>query len=212
MSSRAPYNPLDKQNLAFSIERALLSSNSLALGPLDRFEGAGVYAIYYNGSFPAYSPLMSINAKLSNDVPIYVGKAVPEGSRKGGFGNNASDGTPLYKRLMKHSSSLSSASNLEIEDFSVRFLTVDDIWIPLGENMLIETFKPLWNREVDGFGNNDPGARRATQYRSPWDVLHPGRTWAEKLADNPLSVESIQQRIKGYFESYMPPKFPGPVE
>ncbi len=75
---------------------------------------------------------------------------------------------------------------------------MDDIWIPLGENILIETFKPLWNRAIDGFGNRDPGKRRATQYRSPWDVLHPGRAVAAKLAESPLTEEFLRRRVSDY--------------
>lgn len=47
--------------------------------------------------------------------------------------------------------------------------------------MLIEQFRPIWNLAIDGFGNKDPGKRRKDQYRSPWDVLHPGRQFAGKL-------------------------------
>lgn len=65
--------------------------------------------------------------------------------------------------------------------------------------MLIETFKPLWNRAIDGFGNKDPGRRRATQYKSLWDVLHPGRKFAEKLADRGLTVEFVEQRVADFF-------------
>jgi len=42
-------------------------------------------------------------------------------------------------------------------------------------------FSPIWNRLIDGFGNHDPGSGRYRQQRSPWDVLHPGRGFAEKL-------------------------------
>ncbi|MDX0440640.1 Eco29kI family restriction endonuclease [Sinorhizobium medicae] len=69
----------------------------------------------------------------------------------------------LADRLAKRAASIEQASNLRVEDFLVRFLVVDGIWIPLGENILIETFKPLWNRAIDGFGNRDTGMRRATQ-------------------------------------------------
>ena len=34
---------------------------------------------------------------------------------------------------------------------------MDDIWIPLGESLLIEMFVPLWNRILDGFGIHDLG-------------------------------------------------------
>jgi len=74
----------------------------------------------------------------------------------------------------------------------------------LGENVLIEKFQPLWNRVIDGFGNKDPGRRRATQYRSSWDVLHPGRGFAEKLAANPLTTAAIIRRIKDFFAGKLP--------
>ena len=87
----------------------------------------------------------------------------------------------MYNRLAEHAESIQCTKNLDIEDFACRYLVVDDIWIPLGESLLIEMFSPIWNRLIDGFGNHDPGKGRYQQQRSPWDVLHPGRTWAEKL-------------------------------
>jgi hypothetical protein len=84
-------------------------------------------------------------------------------------------------------------------DFHYRCLVVDDIWIPLGENMLIETFRPVWNIVIDGFGNKDPGNRRATQHRSPWDVLHPGRAFAEKLAHGGITPEDIILKLEKFF-------------
>jgi hypothetical protein len=47
--------------------------------------------------------------------------------------------------------------------------------------MLIDLFNPVWNKLIDGFGNHDPGSGRYLQKRAPWDELHPGRAWAEKL-------------------------------
>ena len=198
MTPDRPYNPLDKVNLAQSIANALLETPAVPLAQLDAFDGAGVYVIYYKGDFAPYSPMKVANA-VTPTLPIYVGKAIPRGGRKGGLSADASVGRALFPRLSKHAASISSCNNLDIADFMVRFLIVDDIWIPLGENMLIEEFKPLWNRVIDGFGNNDPGGRRANQYRSPWDVLHPGRPWAEKLADNPVSIADLEKNISDYF-------------
>ena len=65
--------------------------------------------------------------------------------------------------------------------------------------MLIESYGPVWNRVLDGFGNKDPGKRRATQYKSPWDVLHPGRGFTQKLATPPLTEEFLLKRIDDYF-------------
>ncbi|TWB53621.1 hypothetical protein FBZ98_104548 [Rhizobium sp. ERR 922] len=38
----------------------------------------------------------------------------------------------------------------------------------------------------------------ATQYRSPWDVLHPGRAFATKLAASPLTDAALQKRVSDY--------------
>ncbi len=102
-------------------------------------------------------------------------------------------------RLRKHARSIEQASNLELDDFRCRFLVLDDVWVRMAERMLISWYKPLWNVIVDGFGNNDPGKRRATQFRSSWDVLHPGRPWAEKLAQGETSVADIEERINRHF-------------
>lgn len=169
------------------------------LGSTDHIKGAGVYVIYYTGDFPAYEPVAAANRGGAFKQPIYVGKAIPKGGRKGGLTKDSSVGRALATRLSKHASSVSEATNLNLEDFHVRNLVVEDIWIPLGENMLIETFKPVWNRAIDGFGNNDPGRRRATQYKSPWDVIHPGRKFAEKLADSGLRPDFLLKRIEDYF-------------
>ena len=195
-----PYNPLDKLNLAKSIENELLGHSGMSLSEADSITGAGVYVIYYSGPFQAYAPIASANENGGHSKPIYVGKAIPKGGRKGGLSRDVSaSGKALADRLRQHASSIAEAVNLELADFSVRHLVLDDIWIPLGENMLIETFKPVWNVALDGFGNKDPGRRRATQYKSPWDIVHPGRQFAEKLADAPASAEFLIQRIEDYF-------------
>lgn len=121
------------------------------------------------------------------------------GGRKGGLTKDAPTGHKLGGRLRDHAKSIDQATNLDLSDFFVRHLIIDDIWIPLGENMLIETFKPVWNRVIDGFGNKDAGVRRAGQYKSPWDVLHPGRVKAQKLADGPATQEFFVQRLVDYF-------------
>ena len=81
-----PYNPLDKRNLAESVASAMLHTPVQKLPP-EPFIGAGVYAIYYKGDFEPYRKLVELNQDGWN-VPIYVGKAVPAGARKGGFGVN----------------------------------------------------------------------------------------------------------------------------
>jgi hypothetical protein len=198
MKRPSPYNPLDKLNIARSIESELLSRPSDPLKSIDHLLGAGVYVIYYTGSFSPYAPIATANRHEMN-LPIYVGKAIPKGGRKGGLTKDAAVGKALADRLRQHASSIDECSNLNLDDFHVRHLVVDDVWIPLGENMLIESFKPVWNRAVDGFGNKDPGKRRATQFKSPWDVLHPGRSFSHKLADSSLTAELVLQRVEDHF-------------
>lgn len=181
METHEPFNPLNKKNLGFSVAEAMLEKPVEPLPPASVFEGAGIYAIYYTGSFSAYKPITDKNKNNKFGCPIYVGKAVPAGARKGGFGLDAPAGRVLYQRLNHHADSIKQVQNLKLDDFRCRYLTVDDIWIPLGESLLIEMFSPLWNKVLDGFGNNDPGKGRYEQQISPWDILHPGRAWAERL-------------------------------
>ena len=175
-----PFNPLDKVNLGESVAEAMLHQEVGALPP-SPFIGAGIYAIYYLGSFSLYAELVEKNRGEQYLWPIYVGKAVPAGARKGGFGLGADPGQVLYKRLAEHAASIEQAHNIDIADFRCRFLVVDDIWIPLAESLLIEMYSPLWNRKIDGFGNHDPGKGRYNQQKSAWDLIHPGRPWADKL-------------------------------
>ena len=202
MKVEIPYNPLDKKNLGVSVAEAMLQRPVETLPPKEIFIGAGIYAIYYVGSHPLYEPLVERNRGGRFVAPIYVGKAVPEGSRKGGLGLDVDPGTALHKRLKEHVSSILQASNLEISDFHYRHLTVDDIWIPLGESLLIEMFSPVWNKALDGFGNHAPGGGRDKQKRSPWDTLHPGRSWAETLPPNEKSAEELTLVVRYFLTTH----------
>jgi hypothetical protein len=192
-----PFNPLDKQNLGESVADALLEVSVQSLPPAP-FIGAGVYALYYTGSFSAYKELSKVNKDGKFHHPIYVGKAVPAGARKGGLGLEIEHGPALQKRLNEHAESIKAVHNLDLKDFFCRFLVVDDIWIPLAESMLIERFKPVWNRVLDGFGNHDPGSGRHSGKMPLWDCLHPGREWAIKLQPCSFTKEQLEERVVTY--------------
>jgi len=194
-----PFNPLDKRNLAEAVADALLNTTVQPLPP-EPFVGAGVYALYYDGSFPAYRLLTEINRGGEFRCPIYVGKAIPAGARKGGLGLEVEHGQALYKRLNEHAESINAAKNLDISDFYCRFLVVDDIWIPLAESMMIERFKPLWNLVLDGFGNHDPGKGRYSSMMPQWDCMHPGRAWADRLRPCASTREQLFERMIAYLE------------
>jgi hypothetical protein len=194
-----PFNPLDKQNLGESVANALLKRPVGPLPPDNTFMGAGIYAIYYAGDFGAYQPIQERNQDNRYEQPIYVGKAVPKGAMKGGFGLGTSPGNVLFSRLREHARSIEQAENLELQQFQCRYLVSDDIWIPLGESLLIERFRPLWNVLLQGFGNHPTGSRRERQNRSTWDTFHPGRPWAARLSPNPRTREQLQAMIADFF-------------
>jgi len=199
MRSEPAYNPLDKRNLGVSVADALLAKPLGPLPPEEPFIGAGVYAVYYTGNFPAYRAI-SLKSKPQRETPIYVGKAVPAGARKGGFGLDVAPGTVLYNRLAEHAESIRQAKNLDPADFVCRYLVVDDIWIPLGESLLIQTYSPVWNHLIDGFGNHDPGKGRHQGQMPSWDVLHPGRSWATRLQENKRTAKELLAAIAEFFE------------
>jgi len=203
MARERPYNPLDYDNLGESVADALLGRQVVPLGSLQPFIGAGIYAIYYTGNFSAYSMLAEQNRTRNFVVPIYAGKAVPSGARKGGRAAGV-QGQALYKRLVEHATSIDVANNLDLEDFYCRYLVVDDIWIPLGESLVIEQFQPIWNVRVDGFGNHDPGRGRYQGQRPMWDTIHPGRAWAERLQPNRRTVDEILTLIEATLAGQFP--------
>ncbi len=198
-----PFNPLDKKNLGASVAEALLTKDAHPLAQVPVFEGAGIYAIYYSGNFEAYKQISQLNNNGKFLWPIYVGKAVPAGARMGANVELAA-GKVLHKRLREHADSVKAAQNLDIKDFHCRFLVVDDIWIPLGESLIIARFTPLWNSLIDGFGNHNPGKGRHAGMRPRWDVLHPGRNWALNLAERPENQAHILQEAATYLATPPP--------
>jgi hypothetical protein len=207
------YNPLDKKNLGVSVRSALLAQPVRPMLELllksknryaNKFLGAGIYAIYYTGDFPSYHGVAVQNRGGRFEAPIYVGKAVPEGSRKGGLidSEEAETTEALFERLKIHARSIEEVINLNVADFHFRYLEVDDIWIPLGETYMIHGFQPVWNKVAAGFGIKTPGGRRKDQYMSLWDTLHPGRKFVAKLGLPPNPREP-EEKIRGDVERFL---------
>ncbi|MDR1036860.1 MAG: Eco29kI family restriction endonuclease [Deltaproteobacteria bacterium] len=195
-----PFNPLDKSNLGESVAAALMCAEPCGLPP-EHFFGAGVYALYFNGRFKPYALLSKMDHGQSK-FPVYVGKAVPVGARKGLEIKNDDHGPALFRRLREHAESISAVNNLNISDFSCRLLVVDEIWIPLAEATLIRRFQPLWNCVIDGFGNHNPGKGRKEGAKSLWDILHPGRPWAAALQSRGTDVAQLAERAKAYLDVF----------
>jgi hypothetical protein len=170
-----------------------------SLPPPERFIGAGVYALYYMGDSPSYLQIAEQNRK-TRVLPRYVGKAVPPGWRTAR--THGSESADLRGRLAEHSRSIQDVKGLNISDFKCRFVILEktegDLVVPV-EAELIRKYQPVWNTVVDGFGNHDPGSGRYNQAPSEWDVLHPGRSWAERLTGKPPVLQDIHAKLKSYY-------------
>lgn len=174
-----------------------------SLPPPEKFLGTGVYALYYTGTNKIYQKYSDLN-RLSYDFPIYVGKAVPKGWRQ----SRVSDGqrnqsNELFNRIREHSNNIRSVSELNLEDFSCRFVIFEkdaSDMISTIEDALIKLNFPLWNSSLDGFGNHDPGSGRYEQAKSDWDVIHQGRSWAERLNGEANSKETILLNIEKHLK------------
>jgi hypothetical protein len=110
----------------------------------------------------------------------------------------------LFNRLREHARSIrrveeyaerTEQTNIRLADFLCRFLVVDDIWVALGEALLIGHYQPVWNGFVQGFGIHSPGGGRRDQARSSWDTLHPGRSFAAKRPPGPRTASEIAAEI-----------------
>ena len=58
----APFNPLDKKNLAESIAAAIERCPVVPLAALPAVGAAGLYFLYYAGPFDLYSPIVNFSA------------------------------------------------------------------------------------------------------------------------------------------------------
>ena len=174
------------------------------LSPAETFLGTGVYALYYTGQNPIYSKYAELN-RLAYNYPIYVGKAVPKGWRQSRISDSAKNQSrELHNRLREHSRNITVGTNLDLEEFMCRFTIFEDDssdMISTIEAALIKLTQPLWNVAIDGFGNHDPGKGRYEQAKSDWDVIHPGRTWAERCNGIPKAESIILANIDRHFLS-----------
>lgn len=192
-------------NLGESVTNALLAAEPVRLDQMRTFIGSGLYAIYYTGSQFPYTELGAANEDGKFEVPIYVGKA--EGKTRTGLTEART--RDLYERIRGHRTSIQQATNLDVEDFYVRWLVTEPIWIPLGESILIGRYVPVWNSILWGFGNNEPGGGRGKGLLSRWDTMHPGRgsiskttrqfvLRSDKYPPRPESKEQIEHEVANY--------------
>ncbi len=174
------------------------------LPPAETFLGTGVYALYYTGQNPLYHRYAELN-RLAYNYPIYIGKAVPKGWRQSRISDRAiNQSRELNNRLREHSRNITVGADLTLEEFTCRFVIFEDDssdMISTIEAALIKLTQPLWNVAIDGFGNHDPGKGRYEQAKSDWDVIHPGRTWAERCNGIPKAESVILANIDRHFQN-----------
>ncbi len=199
---RLVFDPTNPATIAKLVADTLLLQDRQPLSQAveQPFYGAGVYAIYYRGKFPAYRPIRNL------DHPIYVGKADPAEIHAA---TAMDQGTRLHVRLKDHERSISRAENLDLLDFECRYLVVRSAWIETAEDLLISWFHPVWNNETKvcyGFGKHGDSAETRKNERSPWDTLHPGRAWATSNLNTPnkRKAEEISRNIARHFATYPP--------
>jgi hypothetical protein len=171
------------------------------LANIERFYGSGIYALYYNGNFPAYAKL------AKREHPIYVGKADPADPASK---TAIEQGDRLARRLNDHRNNIAKAgTTLRLEDFEYRALVVQTGWQGSAEDYLIHLFKPIWNSQVGicyGFGKHGDDPKTRANLRSPWDTLHPGRDWAHRdpKMKNAVAPERIIEKIAHHLTKYPP--------
>jgi hypothetical protein len=102
---------------------AFFSKTPLSLfPPVEKFEGGGVYALYYEGIFELYKTLSGITVK-EEALPIYVGKAVPPGWRTARVETTGK--TPLLSRIREHSRNIEQVESLSVKDFKCRYMILE---------------------------------------------------------------------------------------
>lgn len=189
------YDPLNYGNLMAGLAAKINEVEMQPLSPRPNVHGPGVYVLYYRGDHEAYGPISC------TEKPIYVGKAAPSGGRKGKPVDT--DAPAIQSRLKSHARSIASV-DLRLEDFTCRCLPVVPVWINLAERFLVEHYQPIWNQELDGFGNNPQGKHRAGGEASWWDTLHPGRSWADEHPRGKKTREEALHRAAVFYSKLKP--------
>ena len=185
------FDPSMPDASAWTVVLALIAQPRVKLAEVVPEYGAGVYALYYTGDHPLYASVSG------TETPIYVGKADP--ARGAGRDVRTHEDT-LTRRLLDHRRQIrmaeayalddpgaveaAGAHPLLVEHFECRKLVCAAGVQLTAEGRLIGLFRPIWNSDFDvAYGVSKHGDRQRKHPKSPWDVLHPGRDWADGLDD-----------------------------
>ncbi|MCO6009267.1 Eco29kI family restriction endonuclease [Actinoallomurus purpureus] len=184
----ASFDPLSTVQIANTIcetfERQPLVSMAYEI---PRFEGSGLYALYYRGhSVDLYLPLASLQ------IPVYAGQALSSNSATG---ERVRERYPLHSRLKQHRLSILEGG-LPITEFRFRALLLPDVHADLGENALRVGYQPVWNSKLKGFGSKEQGSTTRQSKKSKWDTVHDGRrrTHGGVIHD----VEKLKEQVRAH--------------
>lgn len=218
-AARADLDPIKKPGESFDladpdtagrlVALALIAQEKVPLGRIAATYGSGVYAIYYEGDHPAYASV------TGTETPLYVGKADPK-SRDAKTA--VEQGPQLFGRLADHRRMIRTVGEyaretglphpLRVQDFRCRRLVCATNAQLVAENHLINTFKPIWNKEIKicwGISKHGDAAKTRGNKRSPWDVMHPGRGWAmDEILEDKASSSAITAQIAEHFRLHPP--------
>ena len=191
------FDPSNPKVVGRFVALAMVAQDRHPLAAIPKFYGSGVYAIYYNGTFPAYQTISG------TETPIYVGQAAPAVSNAR---TPTDQGAKLSGRLSDHRKNIGkAATTLDLADFEFRSLVVQSGWETAAEDYLIHLFRPIWNSETNilyGLGKHGDSAITRANKRSPWDTLHPGRVWAAASAEDAKSVAQIHAELAQHFAGH----------
>ncbi|WP_435970245.1 Eco29kI family restriction endonuclease [Streptomyces sp. Qhu_M48] len=185
------FNPLRRENLERAVQWALESAPPVSLASFPEAPVDGLYALYYTGPYPLYRPV----ASSACDVPVYVGMARP------GWSSRSQTGRPgvMNRRMRVFERSIEFVDDLEVQDFQVRYLPVEEIWMDGPERLMIGDHRPVWNVVVHGFGTHLQGLSRNSSPRTLWDELHPGRPYAQRQAAAKSSRAELEHAVRQHF-------------
>ncbi len=110
------YDPLTFDNLMIGMVSHFEKQTMVGMNAIDDAKGPGIYSLFYSGPLSIYGSISG------SSKPIYVGKAVPPGSRKGTRVNVNSPA--LRSRIRQHAKSIEEAENLDTSEFKCRYLAV----------------------------------------------------------------------------------------
>jgi hypothetical protein len=107
----------------------------------------------------------------------------------------------LRERLSSYRSKFELADGIAYDAVGIRSITLSAPLARYGEQLLLESWKPVWNSggPAPGISINAPGRRRQP-WRPPWHVLHPG--WPP-VAHLPTrhSIAELSRAVHDHFQN-----------